>query len=239
MRIKELAMSRIRFGYQRILVLLQREGWLVGKKLVYRLYREQGLQVKTKRRKKLACQNRGRLEPAKVSNERWSMDFVTDRLEDGRYFRVLTIVDQYDRNSPGLLAAPSFSGAKLRDYLDEIAKQRAYPRSITCDNGSEFCSRVFDSWAHLHNIRIDYIRPGKPVENGYIESFNARLRDECLHVSLFSSITDAKEKLEIWRQDYNQNRPHSSLGNLAPATFSAAALGQDQHRKNSLSTAKN
>lgn len=239
MRIKELAMSRIRFGYQRILVLLQREGWQVGKKLVYRLYREQGLQVRTKRRKKLACQNRGKPEPAKASNERWSMDFVTDRLQDGRYFRILTIVDQYDRSSPGLMAALSFSGAKVSDYLDEIAKERGYPQSITCDNGPEFCSRSFDAWAHLHNIRIDYIRPGKPVENGYIESFNARLRDECLNVSLFNSITDAKEQLELWRQDYNQNRPHSSLGNLAPATFSAAALRPDKHRENSLSNAKN
>ena len=238
MRIKELAMSRIRFGYQRIAVLLRREGWEVGKKLVYRLYREQGLQVRTKRRKKLASQSRGTLELAKASNERWSMDFVTDRLEDGRYFRVLTMLDQYDRTSLGLIAAGSFSGTKVSAYLDEIAQLRGYPQSITCDNGPEFCSRAFDRWAHLHKIRIDYIRPGKPVENGYIESFNARLRDECLNVTLFESLSDAKEKLEAWRQDYNQNRPHSSLGNLAPTTFSAAALDPDKHRKISLSNPK-
>jgi putative transposase len=142
MRIKELAMSRIRFGYQRILVLPQREGWSVGKKLVCRLYREQGLQVKTKRRKKLASQNRGKLDPAKVSNERWSMDFVTDRLEDGRYFRALTLIDQYDRSSLGVVPALSFSGAKLSHCLDGMAQQRSYPQSITCDNGPEFCSRA-------------------------------------------------------------------------------------------------
>jgi putative transposase len=166
------------------------------------------------------------------------MDFVADRLQDGRYFRVLTMLDQYDRISLGLVAATSFSGAKVSACLDEIAKHRGYPQSITCDNGPEFCSRAFDGWAHLHKIRIDYVRPGKPVENGYIESFNARLRDECLNVSLFASLNDAKAKLEAWRHDYNQNRPHSSLGNLAPTTFSAAALGQDKHRKISLSDAK-
>jgi|ERR1700730_11456832 putative transposase len=238
MRIKELAMKRIRFGYLRILVLLKREGWEAGKKLVYRLYREQGLQVRTKRRKKLASQQRGTAEVAKVTNERWSMDFVTDRLEDGRYFRTLTIVDQYDRSSPGLVPALSFSGAKIIEALDEIAKSRGYPASITCDNGPEFCSRAFDGWAHLHQIRIDYIRPGRPTENGFIESFNARLRDECLNVSLFRSIADAKEKLETWREDYNYCRPHGSLANLAPAAFAAAALQSDQHRKNSLQTAK-
>ena len=182
MRIKELAMTRIRFGYLRLTVLLKREGWPVGKKLVYRLYRELKLQVRSKRRKKLASQQRGPLEIAQQANQRWSMDFVTDRLEDGRRFRVLTIIDQYHRYSPALVPALSFSGARVVEELDRIARASGYPRSITCDNGPEFCSRAFDQWAHLHRVRIDYIRPGKPVENGFIESFNARLRDECLNL---------------------------------------------------------
>jgi Integrase core domain len=133
-------------------------------------------------------------------------------------------VDQYDRQSQCLIAALSFSGERLSQELDRIAKRVGYPESISCDNGPEFCSRVFDRWAHLHQVKVRYIRPGKPVENGYIESFNARLRDECLNVSLFWSIQDAIEKLESWRHDYNENRPHSSLGGLAPAQFGITRL---------------
>ena len=233
MRIKELAMTRIRFGYLRLTVLLKREGWPVGKKLVYRLYRELKLQVRSKRRKKLASQQRGPIERAQQANQRWSMDFVSDRLEDGRRFRVLTIIDQYHRYSPALVPALSFSGARVVEELDRIARRSGYPRAITCDNGPEFCSRAFDQWAHLHRVGIDYIRPGKPVENGFIESFNARLRDECLNLELFWSIEDAKIKLDAWRADYNTARPHSGLGNLAPVAFSGAAAqtsNQQQRR---------
>jgi putative transposase len=238
MRIKELAMTRIRFGYLRLTVLLKREGWPVGKKLVYRLYRELKLQVRSKRRKKLASQQRGPLEIAQQANQRWSMDFVTDRLEGGRRFRVLTIIDQYHRYSPALVPALSFSGARVVEELDRIARASGYPRSITCDNGPEFCSRAFDQWAHLHRIRIDYIRPGKPVENGFIESFNARLRDECLNLELFWSVEDAKIKLDAWRADYNTTRPHSGLGNLPPAAFPGAAVQPVTNNKNALQTAK-
>jgi len=239
MRIKELAMTRIRFGYLRLTVLLKREGWPVGKKLVYRLYRELKLQVRTKRRKKLASQPRGPLEVARQANQRWSMDFITDRLEDGRRFRTLTIIDQYHRHSPALVPALSFSGARVVEELDRIANISGYPQSITCDNGPEFCSRAFDQWAHLHRIRIDFIRPGKPVENGFIESFNARLRDECLNLELFWSIEDAKIKLDAWRADYNTTRPHSGLGNLAPAAFPRAAVQPVTDNENALQTAKN
>ena len=237
-RIKELAMTRIRFGYLRLTVLLKREGWPVSKNLVYRLYRELQLQVRTKRRKKLASQQRGPLEVAQQANQRWSMDFVTDRLEDGRRFRTLTIIDQYHRYSPVLVPALSFSGTRVVEELDRIARTRGYPQSITCDNGPEFCSRAFDQWAHLHRIRIDFIRPGKPVENGFIESFNARLRDECLNLELFWSIEDAKIKLDAWRADYNTTRPHSGLGNLAPAAFPRAAVRSITNEKNTLQAAK-
>jgi putative transposase len=218
-RLKDLAMTRVRFGYLRLTVMLRREGWAVGKKLVYRLYREMGLQMRTKKRKKLASAQRGPVETAHRPNQRWSMDFITDRLEDGRYFRTLTVVDQYTRECPVLLADLSLSGSKVSECLDQVAIKRGYPESITVDNGSEFCSRVMDAWAYRNKVKLDFIRPGKPVENGFIESFNGRLRDECLNTELFWSIQDARDKLEKWRQDYNNQRPHSSLANLPPAAF--------------------
>ena len=219
MRLRDLAMSRVRFGYLRLTVMLKREGWEVGKKLVYRLYRELGLQMRTKKRRKLASEQRGPVESAVRANQRWSMDFITDRLENGRYFRTLTVVDQYTRECPVLEAAHSLTAAKVVHALDAVAVKRGYPESITVDNGSEFCSRVMDAWAYRHGVKLDFIRPGKPVENGYIESFNGRLRDECLNVELFWSVEDARAKLEKWRVDYNVHRPHSSLANLPPAAF--------------------
>jgi len=218
-RLKDLAMSRIRFGYLRLLVLLQREGWQVGKKLVYRLYREEGLQVRTKKRKKQVSRQRAALAAAQRGNQRWSMDFVSERLENGRYLRVLTVLDQYTRECPLLEVAASMSGVKVVNALERIAVQRGYPESITVDNGSEFSSRAMDAWAYEHGVKLDFIRPGKPTENGYIESFNGRLRDECLNAELFWTEEDARRKLEKWRLDYNTQRPHSSLANLPPATF--------------------
>ena len=212
-------MTRVRFGYLRLTVMLKREGWEVGKKLVYRLYRELGLQMRTRKRKKLASAQRGPVEVDERANQRWSMDFVTDRLENGRYFRTLTVVDQCTRECPVLEPAQSLTAAKVVHALDRVAAQRGYPESITVDNGSEFSSRVMDAWAYRHGVKLDFIRPGKPVENGYIESFYGRLRDECLNVELFWSIEDAREKLEKWRLDYNHQRPHSSFANLPPAAF--------------------
>jgi putative transposase len=223
MRLRDLAMTRVRFGYLRLTVLLRREGWPVGKKLVYRLYQELGLQMRTRKRKKLASAQRGPVESATVANERWSMDFITDRLEDGRYFRTLTVVDQYTRECVALEPALSLTAAKVVDVLDRAVVERRYPRSITVDNGSEFCSRIMDGWAYEHGVKLDFIRPGKPVENGYIESFNGRLRDECLNTELFWSIEDARAKLANWRLDYNFQRPHSALANLAPAVFASQA----------------
>lgn len=223
MRLRDLAMTRVRFGYLRLTVLLRREGWAVGKKLVYRLYRELGQQMRTRRRKKLASAQRGPVERASAANERWSMDFITDRLENGRYFRTLTVVDQYTRECVALEPAASLTAAKVVDALNKVAAERSYPKSITVDNGSEFCSRIMDGWAYEHGVKLDFIRPGKPVENGYIESFNGRLRDECLNVELFWSIDDARAKLANWRLDYNFQRPHSALANLAPTVFASKA----------------
>lgn len=214
MRLRDLAMSRIRFGYLRLLVMLRREGWQVGKKLVYRLYRELGLQMRTRKRRKLASR----------PNERWSMDFITERMEDGRYFRTLTVVDQFTRECPVLEPAISLTGRHVVSCLDRVASLRGYPQSITVDNGTEFTIRAMDAWAYEHGVRLDFIRPGKPVENGFIESFNGRLRDECLNTHLFWNIEDARKKLEQWRWDYNHQRPHSALANLPPAAFAAATV---------------
>lgn len=224
-RIHELAGARPRFGYRRIQVLLRREGWRVNHKLVYRLYRQDGLGVRTKRRKKRASHTRVPLPAAAAPNERWSMDFMADRLDDGRQFRVLTVVDHFSRECPVIEAALTMSGPSVAAILDRVAATYGYPKAITVDNGSEFYSQAFDSWAYRHHIQLDFIRPGKPVENAYIESFNGRLRDECLNANVFLSVSDAQAKLEAWRIDYNERRPHSSLGGLAPAVFAA------RHRK--------
>lgn len=219
MRLRDVAMTRVRFGYRRLTVILRREGWAVGNRRVYRLYRELGLEMRSKKRRKLASAQRVPMEKATRANERWSMDFVTDQLENGRYFRTLTVVGQCTRECPLLEPAQSLTATKVVHALEQVAAERGYPESITVDNGSEFCSRVMDAWAYQHGVRLDFIRPGKPTENGYIESFNGRLRDESLNTHLFWSVEDARNKLEKWRLDYNAQRPHSSLANLPPAAF--------------------
>src|ERR1700752_3540238 len=166
------------------------------------------------------------------------MDFVSDRLVNDRWFRVLTVVDQFTRECLLLYANSALSGEKVAAELERFVRERGVPTSITVDNGSEFSSRAMDAWAYGHGIRLDFIRPGKPVENGYIERFNGRLRDECLNLELFWSIQDAKTKLDAWQADYNTARPHSGLGNLAPTAFSTATLRLVTNNKNSLSTAK-
>lgn len=202
MRLRELG-SRVRFGYRRLTVLLKREGWALNAKRIYRLYTEEGLTVRTKYRKKAASHQRVPQGPATVPNQRWSMDFVSDRFVDGLWFRVLTVFDQFTRECLLLLVDSALSGEKVALALEPVVSQRGVPMSITEDNGSEFASRAMDAWAYGHGISLDFIRPGKPVENGYIESFNGRLRDECLNVSLFFSLEDARGKLEAWRRDYN------------------------------------
>ena len=147
------------------------------------------------------------------------MDFMSDRLADGRAFRILTIVDQFSRECPLLEPGLSLTGRRVVECLDRLACGRGLPNAITIDNGSEFCSRALDAWAYRRGVKLDFIRPGKPVENGYVESFNGKLRDECLNTELFFSLEDARQKLEHWRKDYNEQRPHSALGGMPPAVF--------------------
>lgn len=222
MRLRELAGSRVRYGYRRLTVLLRREGWKVNAKRIYRLYTEEGLIVRTKQRKKLASRNRVSAPGATAPNQRWSMDFVHARLTDRRWFRVLTVVDQFTRECVLLHADWSMSGAKVAAALDPVIKKRGKPHSITCDNGSEFASRAMDAWAWQHQIQLVFITPGKPVENSYIESFNGRLRDEFLNVNIFFSLTDVRQQLQNWQKDYNVNRPHSALADQTPNEFVAS-----------------
>ena len=221
MRLKELAGARVRYGYRRLTVLLRREGWKVNAKRVYRLYRQEGLSVRIKRGRKRVTQPRVPLAVADRSNQRWSMDFMCDRLVDGRAFRILTIVDQFSRQCPRLEVRFSFSGAEVARHLDAVAGRHGLPEAITIDNGTEFSSRALEAWAWERGVKLDFIRPGKPVENGFIESFNGKLRDECLNTELFLSLEDARQKLAAWCKDYNETRPHSALGNLAPAEYAS------------------
>ncbi len=220
LRIRELAHARPRFGYLRIWVLLRREGWPINRKRVRRLYRLEGLQVRMRvRRRKHMALHRGPAPVPAGPRERWSMDFVHDALADGRPFRVLTVVDQWSRQSPVLEVASSMSGVTVGAALDRVLRGSPGPRSITVDHGTEFQSHALEEWAYRCRVQLDFIRPGKPVENAFIESFNGRLRDECLNVHQFASIADAQAKIEAWRIDYNQRRPHGSLGHLTPNEF--------------------
>jgi len=222
MRIKELAKTYIRYGYKRIHTMLVREGFAVNHKRVYRIYCEEELGLRTKRKKKRVSHARVPLPTASTVNERWTMDFVADRLEDGRRFRALTVLDMYTRESLAIVPGFSLTGEHVVAYLERIRKERGAPRSIQVDNGSEFYSKAMDGWAYRHGIQIEFIRPGKPTDNGHIESFNGKLRDECLNLNLFFSLSDAQRTLEAWRRTYNEIRPHRSLGGIPPSEYAKA-----------------
>ena len=219
-RLRELAGTHVRYGYRRLTVLLRREGWHVNAKRIYRLYREEELIVRTKQRRKLARRQRAvTIAMAVRPNQRWSMDFVSDKLADGRSFRILTVVDQFTRECVALEADRSMTGRKVAEVLEGVREERSLPESITVDNGSEFSGRALEAWAMANDVQLCFIRPGRPVENGFVESFNGRLRDECLNVEWFSSLDDARQKLAKFRAHYNHHRPHSSLADRTPAAF--------------------
>lgn len=218
-RLKELASQRRRFGSPRLHVLLRREGKIVNHKRVERIYREEGLSLRKRKKKRQTAALRIVLPTPTQPNKRWSMDFVSDQLSDGRKFRSLTIVDDCSRESPAIEVDTSLPGKRVTRVLDRLADTRGLPDAIVVDNGPEFSGSELDSWAHQRGVKLCFIRPGKPVENVYIESFNGKFRDECLNEHWFTSLKDAQEKIEAWRKDYNRNRPHSSLGNLTPDEF--------------------
>lgn len=219
-RIKELATIRVRYGYRRICVLLKREGWRVNHKRIYRLYRQAELQMRLKPpRRRVSVKVREESVLAKKRNECWSMDFVTDELFNGRRLRILTIVDNFTRESVGIDVNFYFKGVDVANALEKVSQQRGKPEMIKVDNGPEFISKEVDLWAYSHGVKLDFSRPGKPTDNAFIESFNGRFRQECLNSHWFLSLEDAKIKVEEWRQDYNEIRPHSSLNNQTPKEF--------------------
>jgi putative transposase len=220
MRLKDLAASRVRYGYRRLHVLLRREGWPVNHKRVYRLYSEEGLSIRTRSlRRRRACRYRSARSEPGAMNDVWAMDFVSDRLFNDQPFRILTIVDCHTREALATSARVNFRAYQVVEELERISRLRGKPRSIRVDNGPEFVGRLLDQWAYLNKIELDFSRPGRPSDNAYIEAFNSRIRQECLNASWFLSMADARQRINEWRTDYNQQRPHSALGNLTPSAF--------------------
>lgn len=215
-RLRELARQRPRFGYRRLHALLRREGRRVNHKRVYRLYRAAGLTVPQRKRKRVAVSRGQLVRIGTVPNEHWSLDFMSDTLSNGRRLRTLSVLDTCTREALVIAVDTSLPSKAVTRLLDEIRLSRQGPARITLDNGPELTSIWFDQWADQHGIELDYIEPGKPVQNAVMESFNGRFRDECLNSHWFTSLEDARRTTEAWRLDYNQERPHSSLGYRTP-----------------------
>jgi putative transposase len=201
-------------------VLLEREGERVNHKRVFRVYRAAGLSVKRRKRKRLLRQGRS-MEVLTRANQQWAVDFVHDRLSDGRSFRIFTVVDGYTRECLALEADTSFASQRVSRVLDRVIAERTKPETIRMDNGPELTSRHFLAWCVERRIELLHIQPGKPTQNGHVESFNGRLREECLNVSWFQNLFDARRKIASWRKDYNEERPHSSLDYRTPQQFAA------------------
>ncbi len=218
-RLRELAGERRRFGYRRLGILLAREGLHANHKKLYRIYAEERLAVKRRRSRKRAMgTRRPMLLPARA-NERWSLDFVSDSLTDSRRFRTLCVVDDFTREALAIVVDLSLSGVRVARELDRIVERRGKPKMIVSDNGTELTSHAIFRWAQERQVEWHYIAPGKPTQNAFVESFNGRLRDECLNEHLFDRLDDARLIIEAWRIDYNETRPHTSLGGLPPADY--------------------
>jgi len=224
-RLRALANERRRFGYRRLHLLLEREGQHVNHKRLYRIYREERLVVRRRGGRKRALGTRAPMTIPQGLNQRWSIDFAQDTLVDGRRFRIMAVVDDFTRECLGLVVDTSLSGLRVARELTAIAEQRGRPCMVVSDNGTEFTSQVVDQWAYWNCVTLDFITPGKPSENGIIEAFNGRLRAECLNEHWFLSLADAQEKLDEWRDHYNSERPHSSLGNMTPEEFAERSIG--------------
>jgi putative transposase len=224
-RLKALAAEKRRYGYRRLHVLLRREGHAVNRKRTYRLYREAGLSVRRRKRKRYALGERRPLPKPSAPNISWSMDFVSDGLADGRKLRCLNVVDDCTRECLAIEVDTSLPGRRVTEVLERLAERCGLPKSITVDHGPEFESQALDAWAFTRGVQLSFIRPGKPVENAYIESFNGRFRDECLNENWFVTMSQARRIIERWRIEYNEFRPHSALGYLTPAQY-VSGLGR-------------
>jgi putative transposase len=231
-KLKELASQRRRFGYRRLGLLLARQGIKLNRKKLYRLYKEERLTVRKRGGRKRALGTRAPMALPQGRNLRWSLDFVTDTLASGRRFRILALVDDFTRECLGLVADTSLTGLRVVRELDRIAELRGYPCMLVSDNGTELTSNAILAWQQQHDVEWHYIAPGKPMQNGFVESFNGRLRDECLNEHLFTNLKEARQIIEEWRIDYNTARPHSSLNGLTPTEF--AARPDQGHNRNRL-----
>ena len=220
-RLNAIARERRRFGYRRLHVLLRREGHIVNHKKLFRLYREEKLTVRRRGGRKRALGTRAPMLIPLRPNERWSLDFVSDQLTDGRRFRILTVVDDCTRECLALVADTSLGGVRVARELDRLMIERGKPKMIVSDNGSEFTSNAILGWADTAKVEWHYIAPGKPMQNGFIESFNGRLRDEFLNETLFTTLAQARASLSIWKADYNEARPHSKLNWQTPNEFAS------------------
>lgn len=219
LRLKELAKEKRRYGCRRLHFLLQKENLVKNHKRTERIYREENLSLRTKKRKKIACQLRLAIDTPTRKNQIWAMDFVSDALAQGRRLKCLNIIDTFTRESLSIFVDHSIPGQGVVNQLNYLKNFVGLPEIITVDNGPEFTSKVLWQWAYENKVKLAFIRPGSPTENAFIESFNGRFRDECLNEHWFLSLLEARELIEAWRMDYNENRPHSSLGMLTPLQF--------------------
>jgi putative transposase len=226
-RLCELAAQKRRYGYRRLHVLLCREGWEINRKRTYRVYHEAGLMVRKRKRKRIAGVERQIKVAPSAPNESWSMDYVSDGLADGRRLRCLNVVDDFTKECLAIEVDSSLPGQRVVSVLERLAERRGLPMSVTVDNGPEFAGKVLDEWAYRQGLRLSFIQPGKPQQNAYIESFNGKFRDECLNEHWFVSMRHARQVIEDWRQEYNSQRPHSSLGYLTPNQFAGSFLTAD------------
>jgi len=225
---KAVATERRRFGYRRIHVMLDRQGIVMNQKKLRRLYREEKLQVRRRAGRKRALGTRRPMLVPDRANARWSLDFLSDTISDGRRFRVLAIVDDYTRECLALVADTSLSGLRVTRELDGVIRLRGRPGTIVSDNGTEFTSMAILRWCQETGVEWHYIAPGKPTQNAIVESFNGRFRDECLNDTLFSTLTEARNAIGSWKEDYNRHRPHSALGNITPAEFALKSTLEKQ-----------
>ena len=221
-RLRELAAKQTAYGYLFLHRLLKNEGLVVNKKRTYRIYTEEGLQVRTKKRKKLQRPRQPMIVPVE-RDQRWSMDFVSDQLSNGRRFRVLNLIDDYSREVIDQLVSFSISGQQVARFLDQAIESRGKPATIVCDNGTEFTSKAMFFSSQATKITLGFIQPGKPTQNAFVESLNGKFRNECLNQHWFRSLDDARTQVDAWRYQYNHVRPHSSLNYLTPVVFAEQA----------------
>lgn len=227
--LRDKAQKRKRWGIRRLIILLRRDGWLDNHKRIERIYREEGLQVLKRRKRKTSYKRKEKPVPPSRINDRWSMDFIHDVTAGGRKIRALNVVDDCTRECLWIEVDTSLGGERVTRILDALIDLRGKPERLVMDNGPEFTSRKLDQWAYENGVVLDFIEPGKPQQNGYVESFNGKFRDECLNEHWFESLAEAQQIIEEWRIDYNEQRPHSSLNYMVPARFAARLpLGGDQ-----------